>query len=248
MSPLDGINEKLNRADEHIKQLDIAIERFFGNGPNRTVADFDAESVEAFRRSHQDRTVPLPLSVIAGEILYHLRSSLDHLACLLILKDGGSPCLNSQFPIFRFRPTKKDDVRRYEGQIKGITRPNVLALIDESQPYQRTTERDRHPLAILKFLSNADKHRSLVLHVVVVRPSVQFTIAPVGNPDASTKARPRLVIAGHAVDVVKVEHELTADVAFPKFGDSLTNIDVAKGLRLLFNAAIDRVSAFAPYV
>jgi hypothetical protein len=39
------------------------------------------------------------------------------------------------FPSSRFEPSEKKDIRRYEGQIEGITRTHVLAFIYAYQPW-----------------------------------------------------------------------------------------------------------------
>lgn len=88
--------------------------------------------------------------VIAGEAIYQLRSSLDHLVCALILGDKGKPDDSSQFPILTFRPTEPNDIGRYKRQIRGITRKRVMTYIERSQPYHRVNDRDRHWLVHLE--------------------------------------------------------------------------------------------------
>ncbi len=244
--PFDGIDEKLKRADQHISQLHDAVETFLNKGPNRALADFDAESAESFKRLHERRIVPVPFSIHAGEILYQLRSSLDHAACLLILKDGGKLSDRSQYPIFRFEPTEKDDIRRYERQIEGITRPDVLARLKDTQPYIRKDRRDAHPLAILKLLSNEDKHRWLLLHVVTIMPNFQFALGPPVDSSNLGAKQAWFREGGQTFGIVDVQRKLTAHVAFPKFGAKLTNFDVMDGLRALRDATVDVIGLFRP--
>ncbi|MEX1358437.1 MAG: hypothetical protein WD981_07430 [Gaiellaceae bacterium] len=43
----------------------------------------------------------------------------------------------------------------------------IVAVIDQAQPYHRGNAADRHPLAILGALSNFDKHRSIPITALV---------------------------------------------------------------------------------
>ena len=162
-TPIDAIKAKLDRATQHIADLSSRLDTFLSEAPERELVDCDADAAKAFRDFHLNRPIPPEFGIVAGEVIHQLRSSLDHIACALHPKDGGTPTITSQFPIFSFEPTKPDDGRRYQNQIKGITRPAVLALIEHHQPYLRGN--DRHWLVVLKTLSNTDKHRALIVNV-----------------------------------------------------------------------------------
>lgn len=44
--------------------------------------------------------VPLTFSAIIGDVLYDLRSALDHLAWQLVIANGGTPNRDTAFPIY----------------------------------------------------------------------------------------------------------------------------------------------------
>src|ERR1700752_3278047 len=96
---------KLERANRRIDGLEGEIDTFLNEEANATLGYEDPEEAAAFRRQHDSRDVPLRFSVTAGEVLYHVRSSLDHLACDLIRRNGGGVTPQSQFPVFTFKPT-----------------------------------------------------------------------------------------------------------------------------------------------
>ncbi|PYR48161.1 MAG: hypothetical protein DMF89_16460 [Acidobacteria bacterium] len=253
---LEDIVAKLERADEHIAQLKREIKTLWRETPNSTLVNYNSQSAEAFRDFHRNRAIPAKFMVIAGEIIYQLRSSIDHLTCALILRDGGTLSDKSQFPIYRFRPTKKDEIRRYEGQVKGITRSDVLTYIERSQPYHRLNDRDRHWLAILKVLSNTDKHRSLVLHVALVKPKIRVFMASddgditmTGESLDNGTDPPTAVSRGEKlVRIVNMERKLATDVAFAQFGECVTDYPVIKGLKELRDSARSVVADLARFL
>ena len=148
----------------------------------------------------------------------------------------------SQFPIFRFRPVKRKDKTRYEGQVAGIRRAVVLALIERSQPYHRGDARDRDWLAALKVLSNTDKHRSLSVQVVEVQPTTNFTIARLPDEGAETPAAAWL--DGKPIEIVDVKPELTTQVSFGEFSHDGRLVPVIAGLRALHLSTAKLIALF----
>lgn len=222
----EDISAKLHRADDHIEHLKRAFKALWREDRDRELIDGDSEAEKAFRDLHAQRRVPPDLMVVVGEAIYQMRSSLDHLICALVLADGGTPTSATQFPIFRFEPIGKDEVRRYQRQVAGITRPEVLALIKAQQPYLRGDDRDRWWLAILKVLNNTDKHRALVLNRIHIKPKVMYSLDY--GTDVSTYARSA---PGTIVPIVDMKRKLATGVAFAQFGEAITDYPVVKGLR-----------------
>ena len=109
--PFDGVDEKLRRAQRHISELRQSVEQFLEEPPNRFIADFDSPQEGEFRRFHESRQVPLAISVLAGEALYQLRSTLDHVAAVFVRKHGGTLTRQTQFPIIEPRPHHAETTR-----------------------------------------------------------------------------------------------------------------------------------------
>lgn len=171
--PLAGFFLKFQRAETHFRTLHDEINGFL-NG------DFYAAGVQLDRNRHPvvriklTRPIPGEWSVLIGEIVYDLRSALDHLAYQLAIAESGDPLPDDierscAFPIFdngpKFRRrTKKGSPDRRSGlfKIQGINR-RAQATIERLQPYHGRKNPASYGLLILEELSNVDKHR--LLHV-----------------------------------------------------------------------------------
>jgi hypothetical protein len=102
-------------------------------------------------------------SVLAGEAIHHLRSSLDHLVWALASRRNANPPGRIQFPICS--SAEKFAKACKGGIIHGLSRKSHAA-IERSQPYwhrYRTPDPENHPLFILNEMNNTDKHRLLVV-------------------------------------------------------------------------------------
>jgi hypothetical protein len=105
-----------------------------------------------------DRYVPIPgqLGILIGEICYNLRSALDYLIYELAILDSGKIVDGTQFPI-EDKP-KGFAHRQKRGWLNGLNASHVAA-IEALQPY-----RGCNWTALLRDISNPDKHRHLVFH------------------------------------------------------------------------------------
>lgn len=98
------------------------------------------------------------LPVIVGETIQNIRTALDYLIYALVLHTRGrKPRKRTQFPI----STTAGDLYRNRHQISEL--PGELRRrIRKLQPYQSESQRSR-TLALIRDLSNADKHRLLIV-------------------------------------------------------------------------------------
>lgn len=235
----DEIRDKVKRADEHIGQLQTEINTFLDEAPDRVLVDYDSQSAEEFRRFHESRVVPRHISIIVGEILFHLRSSLDYAASIFIRRGGGTLNTSTGFPVFPYRPTKPDDIGRYKGKIPGIDPAGqVWAIIEKAQPYRAGNKRPDHLLNILNGLHNADKHRALALHTVSVKPHLHLSLVAPERAPADVlfdDIGGSTVGVGSTIgeyEIVNVKRQLTTDVAFSEFG-TRTDAIVSESVELL---------------
>jgi hypothetical protein len=128
--PLDGCWAKIERANENIKNLEAEITTFVHPDPYIVVGNVDHQKKECTFVADA-KTIPLRFSVLAGEIIHHLRSSLDHLICTLVVQQSNVVNLRHGFPICLnekgFRAARKT------GKIEGISEA-AQAIVEHLQP------------------------------------------------------------------------------------------------------------------
>lgn len=163
MQDFTGIGAKLKRAQENIFYLDEQIALFFQEGDYPVLPKSDREEFLKAIQYHRNRVVPPQFSVLAGEIVHHLRSCFDHIAWHFTV----APVKNIrkiEFPVFAERPNNHDSRKTFDGKIEGITDANVRRMIEGLQPYNAADPLD-DPLYIINDFDIVDKHRELVLSV-----------------------------------------------------------------------------------
>src|ERR1700730_13558450 len=144
--------EKLKRANENIVNLNAELVRFLSKGPGPVGDD---ENHERFFDlvDHSAREIDPRFSVLAGEILHHLRTALDHVVWHLT----PEPRSNSiEFPVFSKRPTNNDEIASFKSKIKGISAA-ARTVIECEQPYHRPDPLE-HSLWIIHDMDRIDKH------------------------------------------------------------------------------------------
>ncbi|HCK83672.1 MAG TPA: hypothetical protein DHW63_03890 [Hyphomonadaceae bacterium] len=161
---------KLERAHELTRTLEVETQQFLQRDPAPWVG-FGGHSLDLKEFVFMAASRGLPparFGVIAGEVIHHLRSSLDHIVWQLAVKKIGAPSPRLQFPIFTKQDGYNDALKR--GALRGIG-PAALAVLENLQPFKQPTPADTI-LAVVQELNNIDKHRLLV---------VLSTAAQIGN-------------------------------------------------------------------
>ena len=178
MVTLEGVNAKLQRAQDQIEQLacDVrescnTLQGLFSEELRPDVGD----RIWIFRGDTP--VVPIEYSVRLGEIVYNLRSSLDQLIWQLVNANYRIPSHRNEFPVFddelRFNKAEKT-------KLAGISL-RCLAKIKEMQPFRKNDKWSA--LKTVHSLCNMDKHRSVIFPFYTIdRSSVQYLGG--GNPNA----------------------------------------------------------------
>lgn len=154
---LSGAWRKLQRAKEHISQLDAEVRSYFDSKPYLIVYEPHSEPGRMVARVNGDpKPLPANLPLMIGDAVHNLRSSLDHLAWQAV----GSPTADTAFPLFRDdrRPAPKDLRNLVEKKLKGASNQVISAVI-ALEPY-RGGKGD--VLWKLHQLDIFDKHRLLI--------------------------------------------------------------------------------------
>jgi hypothetical protein len=89
---LAGVDQKIARAKRKLANLDKTISRTFAPDRYRFVGpQFDPETAKHVYRVYDLPPVDPEWALEVGEVLYQLRSALDHLTWQLVKLDGGTP-------------------------------------------------------------------------------------------------------------------------------------------------------------
>lgn len=165
---LYGCQLKLHRAQEHFDALQDSMREFLGRNPYELVNKFESDSCQNVMSINIRKQPPPAWSPAIGDIVYGMRSALDHLAWQLVIRNGRKPSTGNLFPIFTKDPLDpnahasegefKTARKRWKDQVRGM-HPDDVALLKELQPYKGTDDPSLYPLARLNQLSNWDKHR-----------------------------------------------------------------------------------------
>src|SRR5579864_4992836 len=96
---IHGIRLKIERAKEHIRDLDAAIKRFVQEQPYTLGAKPHRIPEIEHTTLYVAEVKPIPdcISLIVGDAIHNLRSALDHLMWQLVEAAGGSPDRNIYF-------------------------------------------------------------------------------------------------------------------------------------------------------
>jgi hypothetical protein len=240
---LAGLYEKLKRADESIVNLDAEITAFLKDRPHSGFSEDKQKALDEWMDYHIKRGVPPRFAVLAGEIIHHLRSCLDHIAWMLssdAYKRDHATAIS--FPIATTKPTTKDELRSYKRQVDGISSADALRVIEESQPCNAPNPLDT-PLLIIHELDRIDKHHEIVLVIrrfnmgITIPKSVLGSIIIWGSQQMDKDAFTEYFAQ-------KVEVKISPYIAFAKFGHR-ENQPIRPSLMQLANAIRDLVERFS---
>jgi hypothetical protein len=240
LEPLLGPVLKLNRAEDHLHELNQAVARFVKSNFYDVARDFDRQGRLIARVSRADDP-PADLSILIGECIYNWRSALDQVAYQLALVNLGGPlpqdiAESSAFPIFNNGPAYRR--KRSKGPLKGQPAPTsglykirgcsrgARAAIQRLQPYHRRKNPDLKALWVLEQLSNIDKHRLLHLtgaslaasryDLEATGPFTLHKIETFPRPMEAGAMLARFTATASPETHMHVKHHMLIDVAFDK--------------------------------
>ncbi|MGB9112033.1 MAG: hypothetical protein WCF24_04820 [Acidimicrobiales bacterium] len=161
---------KFRRAETHFSGLQEQIGIPIGRQPYRVTEILNTDGSYEYRLFFP----PLPetISLVVGDMLFNVRSSLDHLFCAFIPGDDKG---RAQFPIFVHDPFEVDQSTgkymrpwaygAWKKQTEGVPDP-VLEVVWQLQPFHQALLRpgarsSNHTLNVLRTLQDVDKHSQL---------------------------------------------------------------------------------------
>jgi hypothetical protein len=154
---ITAIRAKVERAKEHIRNLESRVYGFLASQPYNVVPDDNLKPGRRCIVVADVAPIPLAIPIILGDVLQNLRSALDHLIYNLVIANTGSDPKDSKimFPIF-------DCASKYETgslrKVRGVHK-EAIDLIGALKPYRGGND----ALWGLNELNNIDKHRLLIM-------------------------------------------------------------------------------------
>lgn len=149
--PFWGPELKIKRAYQHILDFKAIVDQAIADNSGGGFVSSPTGGVIAVR-------FPEHTPTILGDAIHNLRAALDHLYCILIQVNGGTPGDYSRFP---FMKSKEDLKATLKGQKKiGLAPSDKVCgiIVDDVQPFPggQTRLYDLHRLDI------TDKHMTLL--------------------------------------------------------------------------------------
>ena len=178
-----GSRLKVEWANKHIAELELAIERFVEQEPYVLVSDDDAATGDKVLRVRVRSVPPATMGLMIGDVIHNLRSALDLLFWQLVDSQSMAPNSGDQFPVFKSKsiydsPSGQGKVRRSGRQ--------ALTIFDAIKPYREGNE----PLWQLHGLSLVDKHHVLIPVAMTYQSMViDLALGPIFGAEAEGTLR-----------------------------------------------------------
>ena len=162
--PLYGAFVKLERSQQHFRELDVAAKKLVEANQDFIGREIDTKTGQRIYRLNRDPVFPPDYSVITGDVLNNLNGALDHLAYAMCLHgvDGDRSRIPEkqkrriQFPTSEGGPA---DYLALDAPVKRFAKKEALQILDRIEPYNGGAG---EILAQIRALNNRDKHRLLV--------------------------------------------------------------------------------------
>ncbi len=158
---------KVERAKQQVTELESKISLFFEKRPYTIYRECDSKNGDELIVYYPTEAIPLEWSVLIGEILFNLRSSLDLAVYELTIKEIGNPLPKTEFPIFNdrasfFQTKKNGDAASGSGlfKIRGLNQ-KTQDCIEQLQTYHVHVLGGITYVKILHDLNIVDKHKEL---------------------------------------------------------------------------------------
>lgn len=195
-------HKKLEWAQRHLNAFQKAAKEWFESDRYRTRRYYNVDTGEQITTLNGPTELPPDWSLMIGDVIHNMRSSLDAIAYALVRASTYGPLEGDierkmQFPLFKDKGKKGDRFDVFWAKYMGGVEPQARAIIEELQPYYGTGPTEVHMLEALDDFSNVDKHRHLLLTVGVTSTLQTSVRALRGTRIISTKLYP---ISGPFVD------------------------------------------------
>ena len=146
---------KIERAKEHIGNLEAEIRTFFQGNPYAIVGEDDEDTGDWVLRARIYHTPPLRWGAIAGDAIHNLRASLDILWRLVMYPAGGGEA--NHLVQFRIYDSTEKFKAHHSREVQG-PRKAAVDIYKRLKPYKGGNDL----LWLLRTADIIDKHRGLI--------------------------------------------------------------------------------------
>jgi hypothetical protein len=152
--PLEGPKLKIERANAHVAEIRQIIAAFLKTDTYKITVETNPGKGQQIFKIAGTQKPPTSISIVSGEILYQLRSALDHLVTCVATKRGIT-FKKTGFPIESERDIFVNTIkkRKIEQRL-----PVLARVLTELKPYKGGNDL----LWWLHWLNSIDKHQILV--------------------------------------------------------------------------------------
>lgn len=159
---LESARAKIARGAQHFAVLARACQDFTDSQPHEVVVAFEPAERCWVARLRVREHPPHNLSLVLGDLVHNARSALDHaawqVACLR--------CSEDDLMKPRVRPGISFPITQHPNEFAAhpllrYIPEEAVEVFERTQPYQGSAGTERHWLALLNRMWNADKHRLL---------------------------------------------------------------------------------------
>ena len=156
IDPLCGGKLKIERANAHIREVSALIDSYLAPDPYERFIEVDAVNGVKRNKIRSTEQPPAEISVISGEVLYLLRSALDHLVTSVATRRRVVVIERTGFPIERTRQKFGTTLaqRKIEQRL-----PELASALRTLEPYEGGKG---ELLWWLHWLNGMEKHQIVV--------------------------------------------------------------------------------------
>ena len=248
MASLDSVRQKIGHAKTYLDLVKSEVQRYLDANQSEFVPNASSDPNQPTFTVRPKSPIPERISLIVGDCLQNLRTSLDYLVWELVLAAGNTPGKKHMFPVCLTPDGFKSAESR--GQLQGVDGA-AITLIKSFQPYL-----DGQPsatcLAILDELTNINKHRRLLLTEFSTLSIRELTDTmgvwlKAGSPDLTALAHNAGIGRTVTAEQMNMQGDLIPFVAFNE--GAVKEMDVRfmlEGLVAYVSSLVDRFDSFFP--
>lgn len=215
--PLEGLKLKLERADSHIKELARHVNEFCDGQKYTSRIVVEPDGQQALKVIFDLRPIPGIIPVIVGDTLFQLRSTFDHLACLLAIQNGAKKTSDVCFPtgnnVNHFVSESQKKIHRLSEDAK--------SMISALEPYDGGKG---DWIRVIHTTNIIDKHQALIPIAATAFPNASVTFMPqlglntISGPEFHSLVENEMIVMKFPAGATNIQGNLavTLDIAFGK--------------------------------